>query len=346
MITTREQEMLATISGEEARDNISQLILPMDRWAGSEAETEIAKKIRDKLAPYVDTCELEGVPVASYLRMEGRLEVVSPVELSIPCAPVPLSGSGSGTFTLVDVGYGTKEDYDRLGAGVEGVAVLATCKSPIATIAERMMMSLEARHRKASCIIYNIPDKGDDVVSQSINRVDYPALSISNRSVAELRELLSQHREVKVRFEAILDQTDSTTYNVVGTITGTQFPHEIIYISGHHDSWYYGANDNISSVACVIETAKMFKKYRPRRTIRFISWGGEETGLSGSRGYCNMHQEALEGKLEEVTVGIINGEFMGYSERLFHRAGTLELIREIIAFLPIEPGKLPITIDI
>lgn len=57
MISKREQEMLATISGKEARNNVSQLIIPMERWAGSDAETEGAKKVRDKLAPYVDTCE-------------------------------------------------------------------------------------------------------------------------------------------------------------------------------------------------------------------------------------------------------------------------------------------------
>jgi len=355
MVSRDEQERLAAISGQEAWENVSQLIIPMDRWAGSEAEKEGAKKVKDKLASYVDTCEIEDIPVITYVRREGRLQVVSPVELSIPCTPAVLSGSGSGTVTLVDVGTGTKEDYDRLGDEVKGAAVLATKElqtiilqpGQLRTGLEtRMLMCMEARHRKAGCFIFNEPEKSDEHEAPFPLNVDFPALIISNRSAAELRELLSQHKEVKVNFESILEYADSTTPNIVGEIRGTQFPDEVIYITSHHDSWYYGANDNISSVACMIETAKMFNKYRPRRTVRFIAFGAEESGspaearvphfgLRGSYGYSEAHQKALQGELEEITIGIINGEFMGYSERMdaMCSADLLPVVREAAADL-------------
>ena len=344
MISEHEQERLTLIVGERARDNVSELMFPIDRTAGSEAETIGAKKIHEKLAQFVDSCELEAVPVTTYLKTESRLEVVSPIRFSIPCTPARLTGSGSGTVTLVDAANGTKEDYDRLPSGVENAAVLATCQK-LRSYQERCLMALEARHRKASCIISNLPEKDDELAQVHIGNVDFPSLCISNRSAAELRELLSQRKEVTVRFESVMEHTESNTYNVVGTIIGTQLPNEVIYLTGHHDSWFYGANDNISTVACLLEVARMFYQYRPRHTIKFIVFGSEESGaraeaellfgLTGSLGYSEAHRSDLNERSDQTAVVIINGEMMGTSERInaICSAELLPTVREAVADL-------------
>ncbi|MBW2085238.1 MAG: M20/M25/M40 family metallo-hydrolase [Deltaproteobacteria bacterium] len=227
-------------------------------------------------------------------------------------------------MTLLDAGHGRAADYNNLGSDINSAAVLATCKSPTASISERASMCLEARNHKASCLLYNTPEKDDNVVSAHVSNINFPALSISNRAAADLRSLLAEHGEVKINFESNLESADSTTYNVVGNIVGSKYPNEVIYITAHHDSWFYGANDNMSSVACLLETAKIFNKYRPRRTIRFVIFGSEESGGKaeesaqfgecGSAGYCKAHYEALTGQLDEIPICIINGEFMGYSQ--------------------------------
>jgi Iap family predicted aminopeptidase len=344
MLTKREKNMLGIISGEEAYNNMSTLIIPINRTAGSEAEKEGAVKIKNILGSHVDKCELEGVPVTVYPERKGSLEIISPTQ-SIPCAASPLSGSGSGTVLLQEGGYGRKEDYGKLGNRARGAAILVTCKSLLSSLENRTSICLEARNHGAKCLIYHIEGKDDRVESAHVINVDFPAISISNKSAQELRGLISERGEIKVRFLCDLKHTGGTTYNVIGTIEGAEFPNEVIYITAHYDSWFFGANDNISSVCCLIEVAKMFKKFPPRRTIKLIAFGSEESGaeaerstlfcFGGSWGYSKMHEKALNGYRDFIVLGIINGEFMGYSERedAMCSAELLPIVRDAVASL-------------
>lgn len=87
--------------------------------------------------------------------------------------------------------------------------------------------------------------------------------------------------------------TDAATHpykdiwDVFGTIPGREFPDELIIIGAHRDAWGPGAADNVSGTVSVLETARalralMRQGYRPKRTIVFASWDGEEWGLMGS----------------------------------------------------------------
>ena len=66
--------------------------------------------------------------------------------------------------------------------------------------------------------------------------------------------------------------------NVMAQVTGTTRPDQIIVVSGHHDAvaGTAGADDNASGVVFTLELARLFSRRRPRRTIRFISFGVEE----------------------------------------------------------------------
>jgi hypothetical protein len=86
--------------------------------------------------------------------------------------------------------------------------------------------------------------------------------------------------------------------NVVADIQGTEFPQEFVLVGGHLDSWdgAQGAVDNGTGVATTMEAARllMASGARPKRTIRFVLWSGEEQGLLGSRGYVQTHAEELD----------------------------------------------------
>ncbi|MFI4898359.1 MAG: M28 family metallopeptidase, partial [Phycisphaerales bacterium JB059] len=97
-------------------------------------------------------------------------------------------------------------------------------------------------------------------------------------------------------------------YNVVAEITGVEKPDEVVIVSAHLDSWdgpgSQGAIDNGTGVSVVMEAARILAKAgaRPKRTIRFILWTGEEQGLLGSRGYvASLSQEELD-KISAVFV--------------------------------------------
>ena len=329
MISNSEREMLVGISGERARRYVAELVEPMNRTAGTKGEAGGAKRVQEMLAPFVDECELDAASVTAYVKREGQLEVVSPTRLTIPCEAAAMSGAGSGEAILWDVGHGTWEDYEKLGRAIKDAAVLVPSPPPVlgATYETRACSCLEAKNRGAKCFIFHVPGQNDELVPVFPLNVEFPSLIISNRSAMGLRKLVGQHKEVRIRFNSLLEHENANTYNVVGTILGSQYPKEVIYLTSHHDTWYYGANDNNAGTACLLEAARIFKKQRPRHTIKFVIFGSEESGgragaeglhfLGGSYGYSDKHRA----ELERISGGYytlceINAEVLGYTPRV------------------------------
>ena len=77
--------------------------------------------------------------------------------------------------------------------------------------------------------------------------------------------------------------------NVIADLVGTEFPDEYVILCAHLDSWHQatGATDNGTGTCSTLEAARILTKigFKPKRTIRFMLWGGEEQGLLGSRGF-------------------------------------------------------------
>ena len=86
--------------------------------------------------------------------------------------------------------------------------------------------------------------------------------------------------------------------NVVGEIRGSEHPEQVIVVGGHLDSWDLatGATDDGCGVATTLGAAKAIKLsgFKPKRTIRFVLFTGEEEGLLGSIAYTRMHKNELQ----------------------------------------------------
>jgi len=86
--------------------------------------------------------------------------------------------------------------------------------------------------------------------------------------------------------------------NVVAEIRGSEKPDEYVVLGAHLDSWELGtgALDNGCNAALVIDALRAIKAagLRPRRSIRFILFSGEEQGMIGSRAYANQHRAELD----------------------------------------------------
>jgi aminopeptidase YwaD len=76
--------------------------------------------------------------------------------------------------------------------------------------------------------------------------------------------------------------------NVIGELKGTDHPDEIITICGHYDTSrdISGASDNAGGTAIMMELGRVLAKAGSKRTLRFVAFAGEETGLQGSRHYA------------------------------------------------------------
>jgi hypothetical protein len=87
-------------------------------------------------------------------------------------------------------------------------------------------------------------------------------------------------------------------HNVIAEIPGTEWPDEVVIVSAHLDSWHQaqGCTDNGTGTATTIEAARILSAAgaKPKRTIRFCLWGGEEQGLLGSRAYVQKHRTAMQ----------------------------------------------------
>ena len=95
------------------------------------------------------------------------------------------------------------------------------------------------------------------------------------------------------------------TLNTVAELRGSERPAEAVLLGAHLDSWDLGtgATDNGAGVAAVMEAARLLTTLgaKPRRTVRFVLFGGEEQGYLGSAAYAKAHGEELP-KLSAVFV--------------------------------------------
>lgn len=105
----------------------------------------------------------------------------------------------------------------------------------------------------------------------------------------------------KVRLKVISEWNTHTLRNVVARIRGSAYPDEWIIRGNHHDAWVNGADDPVSGMATVLEEARAMGEllkqgWRPKRTIVFCAWDGEEPGLLGSTEWVEEHAEELRSK--------------------------------------------------
>lgn len=104
------------------------------------------------------------------------------------------------------------------------------------------------------------------------------------------------------------DDTDSKAHNIIADIPGTDPGAGFVMAGAHLDSWAAadGAGDDGAGVAVVMEAARMLRQInvRPKRTIRFALWSGEEQGLRGSLAYVEQHLAQRGGSTDGAAEGI------------------------------------------
>jgi N-acetylated-alpha-linked acidic dipeptidase len=103
---------------------------------------------------------------------------------------------------------------------------------------------------------------------------------------------------VRVKMHLKQDYQYRTLWNVTGRVRGSEFPDEWVIAGNHRDAWVYGAVDPNSGTAAMLEAAhgigELLKSgWKPKRTLIFASWDGEEEGLMGSTEWAEQHESNL-----------------------------------------------------
>jgi hypothetical protein len=111
--------------------------------------------------------------------------------------------------------------------------------------------------------------------------------------------------ELEIEMKNTFSEKPVEVYNTVAEIRGSEKPDEIVIIGAHLDSWDLGTGttDNATGSMVVLEAARALQKLnlKPKRTIRFVLFSGEEQGLVGSRVYVEAHKDELP-KISAVLV--------------------------------------------
>ena len=103
---------------------------------------------------------------------------------------------------------------------------------------------------------------------------------------------------VKVKMHLKQDYQFRTLWDVVGRVRGSDLPDEWVVSGNHRDAWVYGAVDPNSGTAAMLEAihgvGELLKSgWKPKRTLVFCSWDGEEEGLIGSTEWVEQHEPDL-----------------------------------------------------
>ncbi len=135
-----------------------------------------------------------------------------------------------------------------------------------------------------------------------------PSIRLLKSQYDKIKGMLEDGKEVKLEFDIRnhFRKGPIDLYNVIAEIKGTEKPEECVIVGGHLDSWdgATGATDNAAGCATTIEAARilMAAGVKPKRTIRFMLWSGEEQGLLGSRKYVELNKDDVVKSVSAVFV--------------------------------------------
>ena len=157
--------------------------------------------------------------------------------------------------------------------------------------------SMAAKYGALAVIVRSVTGAYDDNPHTGALRYNdsfpkIPALAISTKGAEKLSGFIKgAYKEENLFIRSNCEMLpDTIGHNVIGEITGAEFPDEIITIGGHLDSWDQGegASDDGTGIVQSIEILRVFKAigYKPKRTIRIVLFANEENGLRGGNKYA------------------------------------------------------------
>ncbi|EGV42943.2 peptidase M28 family protein [Bizionia argentinensis JUB59] len=126
-----------------------------------------------------------------------------------------------------------------------------------------------------------------------------PSAAISTNDAEKLSTMLTLDKNTKFFFNQTCRQLDDVeSHNVIGEITGSEFPNEYIIVGGHLDSWDLGdgSHDDGAGVVQSMDVLRLLKEsgYKPKRSIRVVLFMNEENGLRGALKYAEVAKQKGE----------------------------------------------------
>jgi carboxypeptidase Q len=314
-----------------------------EEWAAEEMKRLGLSNVRRE--PYTMAASWERGPAAASLVSDAGARSLAVSSYTwTPGTEGPVEGE------LVDVGAGRPEDVARVAAKMKGrVALVVPEGADLGAViynfyrAPGLVKELKDAGALAVLIAADKPHAMQYTAPVEFTATGrlaaLPTVSLAHEDVGLLRRLLSQNQTPRVRLDVrnkVGPAFEAT--NVVGEIAGSDSPQEIVVVGAHLDSNDLGpgALDNAAGSAAVLETARAIKALglKPRRTIRFVLFTGEEEGMVGSIAYVERHRAEMERTVAALVMDIGAGRPAGWFSmgREDLDAGIRELSKPLAQF--------------
>ena len=287
------------------------------------------------------------------LLIEDPSQIASPPDFGVLGVPLHAVSVGWGppltleiAVRLVDVGYGSEEEFRRVGPIKNRVLLVHSdigstwadlfneylrppdiIKRAVAGGA-RAILWMGARER---LLLY----RHTNSLTGEIDKI--PQAVVAREDAMHLARLVAVYPDRTLVLLQMPNKIGGPVEqeNVIGEIRGYEKPEEIVILGAHLDSWELGtgALDNGCNAALVIEAARAIKAtgLLPRRTIRFVLFSGEEQGTIGSFEYVKAHRAELDKIRAMISYDSGIGRVTGYSlgGRRDIEAGVREVLRPL-----------------
>ncbi len=255
-----------------------------------------------------DSVWTEPVTVPYWTRGKEWARCTAPVEFDLNLSSMGLSdGTGPEGIEAEILAVRNFEEFEARSSEAEGKIVLFNppWKGYGKTVKYRVNgASIAARHGAVAVLIRSVtgtslgtPHTGMMAYADDAPRIPIAALTVEDAGRLYRMSQRGLKPVVKLYMEAT-NHGETTSYNVIGDIRGTQKPEEIVLLGGHLDSWDVGtcAQDDGAGVALSLGAARLILKQdlRPLRTIRVVHFTCEEMGGHGGRAYLDAHRFELD----------------------------------------------------
>ena len=173
-------------------------------------------------------------------------------------------------------------------------------------------------------------------MSGSPNRMlPLPQVAVAHEDYALFDRLLGAGTtpRLAVSISNTITRDSVPQWNTVAEIRGSERPGQVVIVGAHLDSWDLGTGttDNGTGAMCTLEAARVIARsgFKPKRTIRFVLFAGEEQGLIGSRKYAEAH--AAEADSIQAVIVLDNGTGAITGQALQGRTDLEALWRAVLA---------------
>jgi carboxypeptidase Q len=294
----------------------------------------------------------------SWAEGETRMKIVAPEQFAVRAISIAWAPAmaASQHVRVVDVGPGMPEEFAHAGK-VNGAILLVhsdemkkwddlfaeylNAPGIIDRAVQGKAVAIAFQSTRPNDLLYRHTNSG----AGEIDRI--PMVLVTREDADRMARLLASGQSLRADL-AIPNQIGGafTAANVVAEIPGSEHPDQFVVVGAHLDSWELGtgALDDGCNAALVIDALRAIKDsgLRPRRTIRFVLFSGEEEGMIGSRAYVRSHRAELDKNAGMVVFDSGSGRTTGFS-----LGGRKDLVNAATAMLaPLQQfGAAEVTTD-